>query len=183
MEKDTFCSFCGTAFPTPLRYPRKCGGCAREVWSNPIPVSVALVRVARGDRTGILVVRRAIEPRMGLLAIVGGFVEDHETWQQAGAREVREETGIEIDPALLSPLTFVSTEPRPNRVLLFSVYGRTLDATTLPPAIVNHETSQRGIVCGPEGLDEVFAFALHARAVRTYFEQRGTRGPHAFEPV
>jgi ADP-ribose pyrophosphatase YjhB (NUDIX family) len=185
MTRDTYCSFCGTAYAPPLRYPRKCskGGCGREVWANPIPVSIPLVPVAHEGRVGILVVRRAIEPRRGLLAIVGGFAEAHESWQDGAAREVREETGVVIDATKLSPLWFSSTEPRPDRVLLFSVSSETLQARLLPPPIVNAETSERGLVFGPEGLDAVFAFPLHARAARIFFEARGIGGAHDFRAV
>ena len=37
----------------------------------------------------------------------GGFLEEHESWQQGGAREVREETGAEIDVATILPMWFV----------------------------------------------------------------------------
>jgi hypothetical protein len=37
-------------------------------------------------------------------------------------------------------------------------------------------------VFGPEGLDEVFAFSLHAEAARKYFAGRGITGPHGFVP-
>jgi ADP-ribose pyrophosphatase YjhB (NUDIX family) len=179
--RDTFCSYCGTAYAAPLAYPRKCpnAACAVEVWSNPIPVAVALVPIARGGQTGLLVIRRAIEPRPGMLALVGGFAEDHETWQGATAREVREEAGVTIDPARLEPFWFVSTEPKPNRVLLFSV-AAALDGGTLPPLVPNHEVSERGAVFGPDGLGDVFAFALHVRAAERWFASRGSRGPHAY---
>lgn len=183
--RDTFCSTCGTAYPPPLRYPRKCvnAACGVEVWANPIPVSVVLVPVQcgaqHGHRTGILVVRRAIEPRRGFLAIVGGFVEEQETWQNAGAREVFEEAGVRIDPAGLSPLWFTSTEPRPNRVLLFSV-AQPIRAEDLPPFPANSEASERGVVFGPAGLADVFAFPLHARAAERYFAAHGVTGAHDF---
>jgi len=69
--QDTFCSYCGTAYVPPLAYPRTCATCKTTVWSNPIPVSVVLVPVERDGRTGLLVVRRDIEPKRGLLALVG----------------------------------------------------------------------------------------------------------------
>jgi ADP-ribose pyrophosphatase YjhB (NUDIX family) len=177
--RDTYCSFCGTAYATPLRYPRTCPSCTIEVWANPIPVSVVLVPVTRGARTGLLVVRRAIEPRTGALALVGGFLEDHETWQEGGAREVREETGIVVDATKLRPFWFTSTEPRPNRVLLFSL-ADPVDAGALGTFQPNKETSERGIVFGPDGLAEVFAFPLHLEAARRFFAERGLTGEHAY---
>ncbi len=103
--RDSFCSYCGSEFNRPLRYPRKCPnpGCGADVYANPIPVALALLPILVGERTGLLVVRRAIEPQLGKLALVGGFVEEYETWQQGAAREVWEEAGIRIDPAGLTP--------------------------------------------------------------------------------
>ncbi|MFO0737256.1 MAG: NUDIX domain-containing protein [Labilithrix sp.] len=179
LTRDTFCSFCGTAYETPLRYPRTCTSCKTQVWANPLPVSVVLVPVVKEGRTGILVVRRAIEPRKDKLAIVGGFLEEHETWAQGGAREVREETGVVIDPTKLVPFWFTSTEPKPNRVLLFSI-ASPLDITELGTYVRDKETSERGLVFGPDGLDDVFAFPLHAEAARRFFDARSITGGHGY---
>jgi ADP-ribose pyrophosphatase YjhB (NUDIX family) len=180
--RDSFCSFCGTRYDTIDRYPRICPGCKTQVWANPIPVSVVLVPVARGERTGLLVVRRGIEPGKGKLALAGGFVEEQETWQQGGAREVREETGVVVDPGTLAPFWFTSTEPRPNRVLLFSVAART-DAAALGAFVPTGEASERGLVFGPGGLDEVFAFPLHAQAARRFFAESGIEDQHGYVAV
>jgi ADP-ribose pyrophosphatase YjhB (NUDIX family) len=178
--KDSFCSFCGTAFSAPLAYPRTCPGCATTVWANPIPVSVVVVPVVTASsETGLLVVRRSIEPKKGLLALTGGFLEEHETWQQGGVREVREETGLVLEAGSVSPLWFTSTEPKPNRVLLFSVATPVQEAQ-LPAFVPSNETSERGLVFGPEGLEGVFAFGLHVEAVRRWFSSRGVTGPHRF---
>ena len=175
--KDAYCNACGAKFPEPLKYPRKCAGCGLELWANPIPVSVALVPVVSDGRTGLLVVRRGIEPRTGFLTLPGGFLEDHETWQQGGAREVFGESGVKIDPATLECLWFTSTEPRPNRVLLFSVAA---PLTRLEPFVPNHESPERGVVFGPDGLAEIFAFPLHMQAALKYFASRGVKGPHDY---
>lgn len=177
--RDSFCSFCGTAFPPPLAYPRTCVSCKTTIWANPIPVSVVLVPVAKDGRTGLLTIRRAIEPQIGKLALVGGFLEEHETWQQGGAREVVEETGVKVDAKTLTPFWFTSTEPRPNRVLLFSV-AAPMDASALGTFTPDHETSERGLVFGPDGLEEIFAFPLHIQAVRRFFTERAIVGAHAY---
>lgn len=177
--RDSFCSYCGAKFPEPLGYPRTCPACGTTIWANPIPVSVVIVPVVDGARTGILVVRRAIEPQIGKLGIVGGFLEEHESWQVGGAREVREESGVIVDPATLEILWFASSEPKPNRLLLFSV-APPVPVSALPPFHEDHETSERGLVFGPDGLEAVFAFPTHVEAARKYFAQRQVTGPHAF---
>ena len=182
LTRDTFCSFCGTAYEAPLRYPRTCVSCKTQVWANPIPVSVVLVPVVKDGRTGLLVIRRGIPPGKDKLALVGGFLEDHETWAEAGAREILEETNVAVDTTKLTAFWFTSTAPRPNRVLLFSV-ATPLDAATLGPYEGDAETLERGLVFGPDGLDDVFAFPLYVEAARRFFAERGITGSHAHVPV
>lgn len=182
LVRDSFCSFCGTAFPPPLAYPRTCASCKVQIWANPIPVSVVLVPIERDGRTGLLVVRRGIEPGRGKLALVGGFLEEHETWQEGGAREVMEETDVRVDAASLEAFWFTSTEPRPNRVLLFSI-AKSMRAGDLAPFSVTDETAERGVVFGPEGLDALFAFPLHVQAARRFFAARGQSGEHGYVTV
>lgn len=179
LSRDTFCSFCGTKYEAPLTYPRSCTSCKTMVWANPIPVSVVLVPVVKGGRTGLLVIRRAIQPGLGKLALVGGFLEEHETWQVGGAREVREETGVTVDASKLTAFWFTSTEPKPNRVLLFSI-AEPMDVAALGAFTPDKETSERGVVFGPDGIDEVFAFPLHAEAARRFFKDRGVIGNHDY---
>ncbi len=179
MIRDSFCSYCGTAYPAPLKYPRTCIKCETKIWSNPIPVSVVLVPVRHANGEGLLVVRRSIEPKSGLLALTGGFLEAHESWQQGGAREVREETGVAIDHSTLSAFSFASSVPKPNRVLLFSV-ARPIDASAMPPFASSNETSERGLIFGPDGLEPLFAFDLHVAAVQRYFAASGITGPNRY---
>jgi ADP-ribose pyrophosphatase YjhB (NUDIX family) len=176
MPRDTFCSYCGTRFADSTTYPRMCTACGAQTWANPIPVAVVLLPVIDGGRTGLLVVRRAIPP-VGKLALVGGFVEEHEPWQVCAAREMREETGVVIDPTTLEPLWYASSAPRPDRVLLFS-HAPAIDAAALPPFAPNTEASQRGVWFGAGGdaPDDELGFSLHAEAARRYFARAGLAG-------
>ena len=126
---------------------------------------------------GLLVVCRGIEPGKGLLALPGGFLEAHETWQEGAAREVREETGVQLDPATLRPVTFASSNPRPNRVLLFA---EAPPVAELPPFTPDAETAERGTVHGPDGLAELFAFDLHAAAAARFFAAGDVTAPSGF---
>jgi ADP-ribose pyrophosphatase YjhB (NUDIX family) len=170
---NTYCNFCGTKFADATHYPRTCASCGAQVWDNPIPVAVALVPVG----AGLLVVRRGIPPAIGKLALVGGFIEAHETWQVGCAREVREETGVIVDPASCVFHWLSSSAPKPNRILIFAV---TEAVDTLPAFTPNAETQERGVIFGPGGLDEDFAFSLHTEAAKRYFAARGITGHHAF---
>jgi 8-oxo-dGTP diphosphatase len=62
-----------------------------------LAVSAAIVREGK-----VLVVRRARPPALGLYTLPGGVVELGETLPQAVAREVREETGLIVEPVTLA---------------------------------------------------------------------------------
>lgn len=182
LTRDTFCSYCGTKYSEPLTYPRTCTSCKTSVWANPIPVCVALVPIVTAEGTGLLTIRRAIPPGIGKLALVGGFLEEHETWQVGMAREVVEETGVVVNPASLRQLWWSSSSPKPNRVLMFAV-SAALRGDQLPPFTPDSETSARGVVFGPGGLDDEFAFSLHTEAARKYFAEAGIDRPHGFREI
>lgn len=158
MQRDSFCSYCGTRYDDVSGYPRTCPSCGRQVWDNPSPVSVVLQPVTENGRTGLLVVRRAIPP-VGKLALVGGFVEAHETWQESAAREMAEEAGVRIDPGSLQPLWFVSV---PYCVLLFAI-APALDE--LPQFVPNAEASERAVIFEPVEL----AFDAQTDAAKWFF--------------
>lgn len=65
-------------------------GCPVD-WS--IPCAGGIVR---DDAGRILLVRRGQEPSRGLWSIPGGRIDGDERWDDGAAREVREETGIEV---------------------------------------------------------------------------------------
>lgn len=60
-------------------------------WS--LPCAGGIVRDARGR---LLLVRRGQEPSRGMWSIPGGRIEGDEPWDLAAAREVREETAIDV---------------------------------------------------------------------------------------
>ena len=62
-----------------------------------LAVSAAILRDGK-----VLVVRRARKPALGLYTMPGGVVEAGETLFEAVAREVREETSLEIQPLALA---------------------------------------------------------------------------------
>jgi 8-oxo-dGTP diphosphatase len=62
-----------------------------------LAVSAAIVRAGQ-----VLVVRRARMPADGLFSLPGGVVEIGETLTEAIMREVREETGLTIEPVALA---------------------------------------------------------------------------------
>jgi 8-oxo-dGTP pyrophosphatase MutT (NUDIX family) len=148
------CSFCGAAFPDGSPWPRTCSACGNTSYRNPLPVAVAVVRVAGG---GILAVRRAIPPRG--LALPGGFIELGESWQEAAARELAEETGVRADPAAIAELRVLSA---PDGTLL--VFGAVPEVgrDALAAFSPSPEVSGLEVLTAPR--DDV-VFPLHAQVV------------------
>lgn len=64
----------------------------------------------RGNQ--LLVIQRGWPPHKGKLALPGGHVDKGETSRAAAARELKEETGVEVDP---DRLTFVGVYDQPDR--------------------------------------------------------------------
>lgn len=60
-------------------------------------VGVGVVIIRETDERQVLLVQRGKEPAKGMWSVPGGSVELGETISEAAHREVREETGLEID--------------------------------------------------------------------------------------
>jgi 8-oxo-dGTP diphosphatase len=74
---------------------RACDACGHVVYANPAPTASALVV---DDRGRLLLARRAAEVEHGKWDLPGGFVEEGEDPCETVVRELREETGLEVEP-------------------------------------------------------------------------------------
>lgn len=96
MANHRFCSECGTEY-TNLDWPKVCNNCNFMMWKNPTPVATILQPVAKDGQVGLLILRRAIEPKLGEWNLPGGFMEDNgESAEDGALRELYEETGLKI---------------------------------------------------------------------------------------
>ena len=172
-----FCSHCGAkvAFRIPQgdTLPRHlCEECGTIHYRNPLIVIGAIPEWR--DRR-VLLCRRAIEPRLGLWTLPGGFMELDETTTQAAERETLEEANARVE---LGELFTVLSVPRVNQVHLF-YRARLLDLD---------------FSAGPESLEVALfreqdipwneiAFRTSAVTLRHYFADRGagTYGVHTEE--
>ena len=123
-------------------------------------MAVALVPVD----SGLLVVRRGIEPGRGKLALPGGYINYGESWQAACAREVQK-TGA--DPRLGSVSASLRCAARPMALCWFLAWPRHCAATDLPAFKLDAETLEVLVIDRPVGL----AFSLHTDAVAAYFQK------------
>lgn len=72
----------------------ECRGCGFVAYANSVPGAEVIL----GDGDGrVLLVRRAFPPGAGLWDLPGGFLHEGEHPVEGLRREVREETGLEID--------------------------------------------------------------------------------------
>lgn len=158
-QKNSHCSYCGHPFGELQPWPRVCISCGNVTFRNPAPVAVVLLPVD----DGLLVVRRGIEPQWGQLALPGGFIDFGETWQEAGARELYEETEVTIAPEEIRD--FCALSGREGYILVFGV-GPAQTTTGLPPFEPNRETLERLVITAPVEL----AFPTHTEAMRRFFQ-------------
>jgi len=119
-------------------------------------------------RGGLLMIRRALAGEgYGKLALPGGFQMLGQTWQEAGAREVLEETGVGIDPARLRVLAVETTPDRRQNIL----FCQSPPVEHAGDFVHDAEVAEVLVIFEPVET----AFLLHTRMVRTFFEETTPR--------
>ena len=73
----------------------RCAACAWTHWNNPTPVLAAIIECA--DRDGMVLLARNAAWQGKMFALITGFMEAGETPQEGIAREVAEETALQVD--------------------------------------------------------------------------------------
>ena len=95
IESVTYCQICGSKLEKhiseTIHHPY-CHTCKKISYLDP---KVATVIIIENNST-ILLVKRDIEPNIGRWSFPSGYVDRGEKTEIAAAREVKEETGIEI---------------------------------------------------------------------------------------
>ncbi|MDE6696656.1 MAG: NAD(+) diphosphatase [Muribaculaceae bacterium] len=90
-----FCGLCGGAMRPASDISLKCEACGHEIWPQLSPAIVVLVTRSNGEEA--LLVHAANFKHADVHALVAGFVETGESLEQCVAREVKEETSLDID--------------------------------------------------------------------------------------
>lgn len=89
-----YCPKCGSShFEIRNEKAKKCADCGFTNYFNSSAATVAFILNARNE---LLVCRRGKEPAKGTLDLSGGFIDMAETGEEGVAREVREETGLQV---------------------------------------------------------------------------------------
>lgn len=95
-SNDKFCPSCGASLQVrQLEGTERpvCPECGRVIYYDP-KVAAASVIQREGK---VLMIRRAGDPGYGLWSMPGGYVDRGEVVEEAARREVREETGLEVE--------------------------------------------------------------------------------------
>ena len=89
-----YCPRCGsTDHETPSVKLFACRSCGFRYFQN---AAAAVIGVIQDPAGRVLFTRREREPSRGKLDLPGGFVDPQETAEVAVAREIREETGLDV---------------------------------------------------------------------------------------
>ncbi len=111
-----YCPECGHPLIVEVAAGRKrpvCKACGHIVFRNPVPVAVVIAT----QEGKLLLVQRANNPLQNYWAPPAGYIEIDETLEEGAAREVREETGYEVEIEQL-----LGVYSRPNTGIIFTVY-------------------------------------------------------------
>ena len=108
------------------------------MYNNPYPrpsvsVDIVIIRKIEGEYQ-VLLIKRAQEPFQGSYALPGGFVDIEETLENAAARELLEETGIEVEQLFqIQTFSAVNRDPR-GRVISTAFCGLIFNNDSQPIA-------------------------------------------------
>jgi 8-oxo-dGTP pyrophosphatase MutT (NUDIX family) len=152
MHPHKHCHYCGTKYAS-KDYPFTCPNpeCGKKVWLNLLPVivvAVPVIRLLEDDApkfVGVLGVRRAIHP-VGELCLPGGYMEKHQTWQEAAIAEVVQETGVNI-----KTLTFRGIETVDGFIVVFCASEGIVEST-IDFSFTSDETQEVVVIEAPTKL-------------------------------
>lgn len=160
-----YCMHCGQRLTTAVpegdtRRRLVCIDCGFVHYLNPRPVAATLPIRADGR---LLLVRRAIEPRLGTWVFPGGYMDLGESAEEAAIRETREEANLEVRNL---ELLGVFTRVEPGVVVI--VY----EAEAVGEASAGDETLEVGWFARHEIPWDELAFDTTEWALKAWVERR-----------
>ncbi|MFZ5979576.1 MAG: NUDIX domain-containing protein [Candidatus Zixiibacteriota bacterium] len=167
-RKDNYCGFkycplCGAQLvkaEVDHRMRLKCpdDNCHYVFYQNPIPAAGAIIV----DNDRVLMVKRAHPPKLGWWCFPAGFMEWDEHPEQTTVREVKEETGLEVELTSFFEVYNGHDDPRNNAILL--LYLARIIGGKMTPGDDAEEVRYFSFDALPENI----AFESHIQALRDY---------------
>ncbi len=150
-------------------HPRlTCPACNYIFYLTPAPVTCVIVE---RDRS-ILLVRRRYPPKTGMWCLPAGFIETGESPEESAAREVQEETGLDVRITGLIDSWATSEDPR-TPVVSFAFTGAIVGGE-----LVAGDDADEAEFFPVDSLPDDIAFTTHRNAIRKYLDGRyPPRGP------
>jgi 8-oxo-dGTP diphosphatase len=136
-----------------------CISCEFVHWDNPKPVTATLVPM----EGGLVLVKRKFEPYVDDWCLPGGFIEGYEAPEESAAREVLEETGLDIEIDRL--LGAYSPGKGINVIILFYL-AKSAKGIMQP----GDDASEVGLFRHSE-LPKNIAFELHRQMIADFFSR------------
>lgn len=134
-------------------------------WNNPIPVGVALVPVIIDNKIALLGVVRGIEPKIGEIALPGGYTDSMEDSRTTMSRELKEEAGYDLGREHFQLLdSFITPN---NRLLVFGVSKIAVNVADIDMTFTNPEVLRLAII----ERDTPIAFPLHKQMIDHFFNE------------
>ena len=142
----------------------RCTGCGWTHWNNPTPVLAAVIECA--DREGQLLLARNAAWKGRMFALITGFMEAGETPQEGIAREVKEETNLDVQSlALVGVYDF----QRMNQVII-AFHAACEGEVRLSPELVDWRLYDLpDLKCWPAGTGYALADWLRGRGIEPRF--------------
>jgi ADP-ribose pyrophosphatase YjhB (NUDIX family) len=137
----------------------------RPLFDNTPTVVCMIVENNKGQ---VLAVRRANEPGKGLLGLPGGYHMRGETWQEAGFREVLEETGIKLHFSGDVSVMSVETDEYGNNLIIAEYPW----PVTQPGSPQDGEATEIVWISKSARRSDEWAFPRHLDAVNAHFDNR-----------
>jgi ADP-ribose pyrophosphatase YjhB (NUDIX family) len=132
--------------------------CDFVFYHNPIPAAGAII--VQDDQ--VLLVKRAHEPRIGWWCLPAGFMEWDEHPTQTAVRELKEETGLEVELTSLFEIYSGHDDPRVNAVLILYL------ADVVGGSIQASDDALEVRYFRFDSLPEKIAFEAHVQALADY---------------